>query len=224
MKKFSSLFLSILMVLSIPIFAFGSTLDTETSTASLTSESPKFNIKLISDNHIDVSSKDGVEHITVTENSTTKKVTIYNVNSGQTNYFLLNKKNNSIYSSLTNKTIKLSKEKQDALISQFKSSGNVSYYSFSVSYARIRSYVGAAATAGSVVGLIVSLIPGAELVGGAFSDVCTIVAALSYTIPNDSSRGLKISVKKVKHYRWRAGKRRLYKVSKFIIGVRRTRL
>ena len=93
MKKFSSLFLSILMVLSIPIFAFGSTLDTETSTASLTSESPKFNIKLISDNHIDVSSKDGVEHITVTENSTTKKVTIYNVNSGQTNYFLLNKKN-----------------------------------------------------------------------------------------------------------------------------------
>lgn len=222
MKKFSSLFLSILMVLSIPIFAFGSTSDTETSPASLTSESP--NIELISDNHIGVSSKDGVEHITVTENSTTKKVTVYNVNSGQTNYFLLNKKNNSIYSSLTNKTITLSKEKQDALISQFKSSSNVSYYSFSVSYARIRSYIGASATAGSVVGLLITLFPGAELVGGAFSDVCTIVGALSYTIPNDSSRGLKISIKKVKHYRWRAGKRRLYKVSKFIIGVRRTRL
>jgi hypothetical protein len=59
MKKFSSLFLAILMVLSLPIFTFGSTLDTETSNASLTYKSPKFNIKLISDNHIEVSSKDG---------------------------------------------------------------------------------------------------------------------------------------------------------------------
>ena len=105
MKKFSSLFLAILMVLSLPIFTFGSTLDTETSNASLTYKSQKFNIKLMSDNHIEVSSKDGVEQITVTENSTTKKATIYNVNSGQTSYLLLNKKTGSIYSSLTNITI-----------------------------------------------------------------------------------------------------------------------
>ena len=107
MKKFSSLFLAILMVLSLPIFTFGSTLDTETSNASLTYKSQKFNIKLMSDNHIEVSSKDGVEQITVTENSTTKKATIYNVNSGQTSYLLLNKKTGSIYSSLTNKTIEV---------------------------------------------------------------------------------------------------------------------
>ena len=54
MKKFSSLFLAILMVLSLPIFTFGSTLDTETSNASLTYKSQKFNIKLMSDNHIEV--------------------------------------------------------------------------------------------------------------------------------------------------------------------------
>lgn len=91
MKKFSSLFLAILMVLSLPIFTFGSTLDTETSNASLTYKSQKFNIKLMSDNHIEVSSKDGVEQITVTENSTTKKATIYNVNSGQRRLYKVSK-------------------------------------------------------------------------------------------------------------------------------------
>ena len=222
MKKFSSLFLAILMVLSLPIFTFSSTVDTETSNASLTYKSQKFNIKLMSDNHIEVSSKDGVEQITVTENSTTKKATIYNVNSGQTSYLLLNKKTGSIYSSLTNKTIEvpINEEAKSPLYRP----EDVSLYSFPISYAKIRSALGASATASGILSFILFFVPGGQPYSEIFGKLSSILKGLSYVVPNDKHRGIRVYIKQVKHYRSRAGQRRLYKVSKFITNVHTIRI
>lgn len=72
-----------------------------------------------------------------------------------------------------------------------------------------------------VVGLILTRVPGGQVVGSVIGTISTIVGGGTLLIPNDSSHGLKFTIKKVKHYRSRLGKRHVWYISKSIVSVSR---
>lgn len=69
----------------------------------------EYTVDEANDNTVIVESEDGVERLTVTEDDNTRKVTIYNVTTGE-EYLILNKVDGSIYSSITNKTVNIDEQ------------------------------------------------------------------------------------------------------------------
>ena len=70
----------------------------------------EYTVDEANDNTVIVESEDGVERLTVTEDDNTRKVTIYNVTTGEEEYLILNKVDGSIYSSITNKTVNIDEQ------------------------------------------------------------------------------------------------------------------
>lgn len=176
----------------------------------------EYTISEIGDNTVVVNSKDGVECLTVREDDNTRKVTIYNNTTGEEEYLILNKKDGSIYSSITNKTV--SSDEQAPIITP---RSVTSYSTVYVSWAEFKNTIGTTATVGSIVGLILAKIPGAQVAGGIIGTISTIVGGGTLLIPNDSGHGLKFKIKKVKYYRNRLGRRLVWKISKSIVSVSR---
>lgn len=162
----------------------------------------EYTVDEANDNTVIVESEDGVERLTVTEDDNTRKVTIYNVTTGEEEYLILNKVDGSIYSSITNKTVNI-----DEQAPSITPRSVTSYSTVYISWAEFKNTIGTTATVGGVIGLILTKVPGAQVAGG------TLV------IPNDSNHGLKFGVKTVKYYRTRLGRRQVWKISKSITSV-----
>lgn len=84
-----------------------------------------YQINVINENAVTVSSKAGIERIIVTENDTNRKVSVQNMDTGEQNYFVLNKEENTMYSSITGKKTYIenqelrAKQSSNTLIEQF---------------------------------------------------------------------------------------------------------
>lgn len=167
-------------------------------------------------NAVIINSKDGVERVSVKEDDNTRKVTIYNNTTGEEEYLILNKMDGSIYSSITNKT--LSSDEQASIISP---RSDTSYSTVYISWAEFKNTLGTTATVGGIVGLVLTKVPGAQFAGTVIGTISTIVGGVALFIPNDPRHGLKFVVEKVKHYRYRLGKRHLWKTTKTIVSVSR---
>jgi hypothetical protein len=170
----------------------------------------------LNDNSIIIQDDEGndIQKVTVIENENERKTVIEDLLNGKVDYIVLNKKDGSIYSSITNNTI--TREEQTPNVS-FRS--EKSYSKVYVSYAEIRSAVGVFATAGGVIGLIVAKVPGAEAIGDIMGKLSTILGAMSYGMPNDSNHGLVFTIKTVKYYRTRIGRRQVWRITKSITAV-----
>lgn len=173
-------------------------------------------ISEVGDNTVIVNSKDGVERLTVKEDTKTRKVTIYNTTTGEEEYLILHKEDGSMYSSITNKTI--SSDEQVPIVAP---RSVTSYSTVYISWAQLKNTIGTTATVGGVLGLILTKVPGAQVPGGIIETISTIVGGGTLLIPNDFRQGLKFKVKTVKYYRTRLGKRRVWKRSKSITSVSR---
>ncbi|MBS6920517.1 MULTISPECIES: hypothetical protein [Anaerococcus] len=86
---------------------------------------------------VTINSKDGIERVSVKEDDNTRKVTIYNNTTGEEEYLILNKKDGSIYSSITNKT--LSSDEQNPIISP---RSDTSYSTVYISWAEFKTTIG----------------------------------------------------------------------------------
>ena len=174
----------------------------------------EYTVDEANDNTVIVESEDGVERLTVTEDDNTRKVTIYNVTTGEEEYLILNKVDGSIYSSITNKTVNI-----DEQAPSITPRSVTSYSTVYISWAEFKNTIGTTATVGGVIGLILTEVPGAQVAGGIIGTVSTIVGGGTLVIPNDSNHGLKFGVKTVKYYRTRLGRRQVWKISKSITSV-----
>lgn len=185
-------------------------------TNSVLSKEPTNNIEILGDTTVLVKSQGVSELITVVENDSTRTVTIKNIETGKKNYLRYDKLTDTIYSSITRKTIHLN----DSETSGGVSLNSVSSYSTKyISYADIRDTVGTTATVAGVVALIMTKIPGAQVAGGVTGTISTIVGGGSLVIPNDSDHGIKLSIKTVKYYRTRMGRRQVYKITHEVKSV-----
>lgn len=173
----------------------------------------KITIEEISDNKFVVNSENAEEILTVRENDLEKKIEIKDTKTGRTEYIIYNKQDDSVYSSYTGNTI------YDSSISFFKS--DISYSVKYISFAQMKETLGNTATAGGVLGLVIALVPGGQAVGELIGKISTLMGGSSFFIPNDSKHGLKFTIKTTKMYRWRLGKRHVYKRMHDITSVRR---
>ncbi|SFE27723.1 hypothetical protein [Peptostreptococcus sp. D1] len=175
-----------------------------------------YEITSVDDSSIVVNSGNITEKITVIENNNMRKITIYNTNTGGENYLIFNKADNSIYSSITDKTTFI--EEQDSNITTY---ADRHYSTVFISYAEFKNSIGNTATVGGVLGLILAKVPGAQAAGGVIGTISTLVGGGSLFIPNDSKHGLKFGIETVKRYRYRLGKRHVYRIDKYITSVSR---
>lgn len=86
---------------------------------------------------------------------------------------------------------------------------------------KFKNSIGNTATVGGVLGLILAKVPEAQAAGGVIGTISTLVDGGSLFIPNDSKHGLNFRIETVKRYRYRLGKRRVYKIDKYITSVSR---
>ncbi|MDY5963626.1 MAG: hypothetical protein SPJ36_01030 [Peptostreptococcus porci] len=86
---------------------------------------------------------------------------------------------------------------------------------------KFKNSIGNTVTVGGVLGLILAKVPGAQAAGGVIGTISTLVGGGSLFIPNDSKHGLKFGIETVKRYRYRLGKRRVYRIDKYITSVSR---
>lgn len=173
----------------------------------------KVKVEEINDNKFVVNSEKTEEILTIRENDLEKKIEIKDTKTGKTEYIIYNKQDDSVYSSYTGNTI------YDSSISFFKS--DISYSVKYISFAQMKEALGNTSTAGGVLGLVIALVPGGQAVGGLIGTISTLMGAASFPIPNDSKHGLKFTIKTTKMYRWRLGKRHVYKRMHDITSVRR---
>lgn len=156
-------------------------------------------------------------NITVTESNGIRTVTMTDSNSSKVEKIIYNQNQKTLYSSLTGETIDLTNDEGIKDENNSASARSISSYETKyISYATIKKIVGNVATAVSVTGAILSLIPQTKAIGGAASCIATIVKTLNTITPASSKHGIKLKIKVTKYYRTRAGQRRLYKTTKTI--------
>ncbi|MCI6000941.1 MAG: hypothetical protein MRZ23_05425 [Finegoldia magna] len=173
----------------------------------------KVKVEEINDNKFIINSEKNEEILTIRENDLEKKIEIKDTKTGRTEYIIYNKQDDSVYSSYTGNTI------YDSSISFFKS--DISYSVKYISFAQMREALGNTGTAGGVLGLAITLIPGGQGIGGIIGTISTIMGGSTFLIPKDSKHGLKFTIKTTKMYRSRLGKRHVYKRMHDITSVRR---
>ena len=62
-------------------------------------------------------------------------------------------------------------------------------------------------------------VPGAATIGDITGKVSTLLGAMSYFIPNDSNHGFVFTIKTVKYYRTRIGRRQVWRITNSITAV-----
>ena len=217
LKKALAIILSVTTVTALTITPVSAAESDFESTAGVLSENLEDNIEILGDTSVLVESQGSSELVTVAEDDNTRTVTIKNLETGKENYLKYDKLSNTIYSSITGKTVDISNHGNKGGITLKSES---SYSTEYISYAEIRDTIGTTATVAGVVGLILTKVPGAQIAGGITGTISTIVGGGTLLIPNDSSHGLKLSIKTVKYYRTRMGRRQVYKISHQITSVR----
>ena len=191
----------------------------EDSIATLYSNTEDIQLENLGENTIGIQSSDEQGVVSVTENETERIITIIDSDTGTTNYIKYDKSANTVYSSLTGETIDLTTEKEYQPDTASPSTRSVtSYETKKISYAQIKRIVGNVATAASVIGAILYFVPSAQSIGGALTEVGTIVDFLKSGIPASSSHGIKLKIKVTKYYRGTSKNKHVYKTIRFIVG------
>lgn len=103
----------------------------------------EYTVDEANDNTVIVESEDGDERLTVTEDDNTRKVTIYNVTTGEEEYLILNKVDGSIYSSITNKMVNI-----DEQAPRITPRSVTPYSTVYISWAEFKNTIGTTATVG----------------------------------------------------------------------------
>lgn len=217
LKKALAIILSVTTVTALTIIPVSAAESDFESTAGVLSENLEDNIEILGDTSVLVESQGSSELVTVAEDDNTRTVTIKNLETGKENYLKYDKISNTIYSSITGKTVDISNHGNKGSITLRSES---SYSTEYISYAEIRDTIGTTATVAGVVGLILTKVPGAQIAGGITGTISTIVGGGTLLIPNDSNHGLKLSIKTEKYYRTRMGRRQVYKITHQITSVR----
>ncbi len=217
LKKALAIILSVTTVTALTITPVSAAESDFESTARVLSENLEDNIEILGDTSVLVESQGSSELVTVAEDDNTRTVTIKNLETGKENYLKYDKLSNTIYSSITGKTVDISNHGNKGGITLKSES---SYSTEYISYAEIRDTIGTTATVAGVVGLILTKVPGAQIAGGITGTISTIVGGGTLLIPNDSNHGLKLSIKTVKYYRTRMGRRQVYKITHQVTSVR----
>ena len=177
----------------------------------------EFSIKRINNKTVLVDSKDGSELVTIKEYRNFKKIIIKNTTTGKEEHLIVNKANGSIYSTITGKTVIPTNNAKENIIPVSKTS----YTNKWISYAYMRDVIGKTSTAGKIVGLLLTLVPGASVAGKIIRGISSILRVSNYFIPNTSKHGMKFRVKTVRYYRSRMGKRRVWRSTRTILSVSR---
>ena len=217
LKKALAIILSVTTVTALTITPVSAAESDFESTAGVLSENLEDNIEILGDTSVLVESQGSSELVTVAEDDNTRTVTSKNLETGKENYLKYDKLSNTIYSSITGKTVDISNHGNKGGITLKSES---SYSTEYISYAEIRDTIGTTATVAGVVGLILTKVPGAQIAGGITGTISTIVGGGTLLIPNDSNHGLKLSIKTVKYYRTRMGRRQVYKITHQVTSVR----
>lgn len=193
------------------VTAFANQLETKTP------EKNNIKIEKINQNSLSIKDFDTEEIIKVNESNGIRKITITNLKTNKIDYIIYNSNNNTVYSSITNKTIDLN-ENQD-----LNPNENIitprsvdSYETKYISYAQIKSIVGNTANTATVIAAILYFVPGAQGIGGAVGAISTIVGTINGNINASNSHGIRLKIKTTKYYRTRLGRRQVYKISRSI--------
>lgn len=174
-------------------------------------------IEAIDRNSLSVQNSDSKEIVTVNENNGIRTITITNSTTGQNDYIVYNQNTNTVYSSITGKTIDLNENQDlDPNANTISPRSVSSYETKYISYAQIKSIVGGAASAAAVIGAILYFVPGAQGIGGAIGAISTIVGTINSNISASSSHGIRLKVKVTKYYRTRLGRRQVYRITRSI--------
>ena len=198
---------SLLVLSSVPAYAGVQQLDVGTE---------HIRLEQVNAGTIQVESESGVQLVRTENTATGRKVTITDLNTGEEQYMLYDATSNTVYSSITGKTVQL-EEQGNGIELQSTITHTTEY----ISFAQVRQAVGAAGKAAEVVGFFLLFVPGASTVKGIADGVDIVLSSLHYMIPNDTSHGFKLSIKVEKFYRTRGGRRYVWSTQKTITKVQR---
>lgn len=154
-------------------------------------------VEQIADNTLSVTSKEGTSILTVAENSTVRTVTITDSKTGHKEYMRYDKTANTLYSSITGKTVKM------PLMASARTP-EISYKDYFISYAQIQSAVGYTVNTAAVIGAILSYTPASEI-GEAISFISDVVDTMNNTIYASPDHGIRVTIKRTSYYRHRPG-------------------
>lgn len=198
---------SLLVLSSVPAYAGVQQLDVGTE---------HIRLEQVNAGTIRVESESGVQLVRTENTATGRKVTIRDLNTGEEQYMLYDATSNTVYSSITGKTVQI-EEQGNGIELQSTITHTTEY----ISFAQVRQAVGVAGKAAEVVGFFLLFVPGANTASGITDGVNIVLSALHYMIPDDSSHGFKLSIKVEKFYRTRGGRRYVWSTQKTITKVQR---
>lgn len=198
---------SLLVLSSVPAYAGVQQLDVGTE---------HIRLEQVNAGTIRVESESGVQLVRTENTATGRKVTITDLNTGEEQYMLYDATSNTVYSSITGKTVQL-----EGHGNGIELQSTITHTTEYISFAQVRQAVGAAGKAAEVVGFFLLFVPGANTVKGITDGVDIVLSSLHYLIPNDTSHGFKLSIKVEKFYRTRGGRRYVWSTQKTITKVQR---
>lgn len=213
-KQFLSCFLISLSIGQFPITVLAAQPESELL------KQDNIQVEMVDENTLNVENSDSTDTITVNETDEVREIAITNSTTGKNDYIIYNKVNNTVYSSMVDKTINLNENPELSPDSSAKSTRTArsvsSYQTKYISYAQIKSIVGSGATAAGVIGAILYFVPGAQGIGGAMGAISTIVGGINSGVRASSKHGIKLKIKVTKYYRTRLGRKNVYRINRSI--------
>lgn len=195
-KKVLPFILAIVLLIQIPV----TSLAKEFPVVSL-GEDIQFSMLSESSFLVTEDSKESI--ISISEDESFRVIEIKNPELMESEYIVLNKLENSIYSSISDETIYL----ENSDISPILYKKDVSYQTKYISYATIRNIVGNVASAASISGAVLSVIPEASVQGISqflifFGQLAEVINAFN---GGSHDHGIKVDLEITQHYRRRPG-------------------
>ena len=199
---------SLLVLSSVPAYAGVQQLDVGTE---------HIRLEQVNAGTIRVESESGVQLVRTENTATGRKVTIRDLNTGEEQYMLYDATSNTVYSSITGKTVQL--EGQGNGIELQSTITHTTEY---ISYAKLRQLVGSSALVAQLAGAILAYFPGTAAIGR-LTNLLSAAFGVggNIVIPDDSNHGIKLTIKVEKFYRTRGGRRNVWSTQKTITGVQR---
>lgn len=155
-----------------------------------------------------------LNNIEIKDEGDKRIVTITDSKTGEKNQLIANFNDNTLYSTITKKTIDLPVD-----LSFYRV--ETTYETLRLTYKQISDSLGKKIGVAGLVGLVASYVPGLEGAGGAALVISEIVKYYNDNLANKSTEhGLIFKIKKVRHIRHRGSNHNVaYRTSKTIVGV-----
>ena len=181
----------------------------------MTINGEKISLVMLSDKELLLNHNDNNFIIGVKEDSNQRIVTVEDTKSHKKDFIKYDKSSETVYSSFTNKTIRVNAH-SSGLISPMSETEYETRY---VSYSEIRGVIGMNVSLERFVAAVLIFVPGAAMASTVLNAFSTIFENLGKLVPDDPNHGVACKIKKVKYYRTRMGRRQCYRVDRSIVGV-----